>query len=62
MTLYTWAVIQDCRLVGYVRAYSEWDAVRMAEKKYGSRFFVERVYLGDWIAESKEENNETVKR
>ena len=60
MNLYTWAVVQDCRIVGYVRAYSEWDAVRMAENKYGSRLSVERVYLGDWIAESKEKNNEPV--
>jgi len=60
MTMYTWAVIQDCRLVGYIRAYSEWDAIRMAETKYGSRLFVERVYLGDWIAESKGETNELV--
>lgn len=54
MQLYTWAVVQDCRIVGYVRAYSEWDAVRMAEQKYGNRLFVERVYLGDWIGEKNE--------
>jgi hypothetical protein len=58
--MYTWAVVQDCRLVGYVRAYSEWDAMKMAEMKYGSRLFVERVYLGDWIAEAKEQTNEIV--
>ena len=57
MNLYTWAVVQDCRIVGYVRAYSEWDAMRMAENKYGSRLFVERVYLGDWIAEAKERSS-----
>lgn len=60
MQLYTWAVVQDCRIVGYVRAYSEWDAVKFAEMKYGSRLFVERVYLGDWIADAKEKSNETV--
>jgi hypothetical protein len=60
MTLYTWAVVQDCRIVGYVRAYSELDAMKMAETKYGSRLFVERVYLGDWIGEAKEQTNETV--
>ena len=57
MTLYTWAVVQDCRIVGYVRAYSEWDAVKFAEMKYGNRLFVERVYLDDWIADSKEVKN-----
>ena len=60
MTMYTWSVIQDCRLVGYVRAYSEWDALKLAEQKYGARLFVERVYLGDWIAEHKEVKNEPV--
>lgn len=60
MKMYNWAVIQDCRLVGYVRAYSEWDAVRMAEKRFGDRFFVERVYLGDWITDTKEVTNESV--
>ena len=54
MKPFTWAVVQDCRLVGYVRAYSEWDAMRMAEKKYGSRLFVERVYLNDPIPEGKD--------
>ena len=51
MKLYTWAVMQDCRIVGYVRAYSEWDAIKMAEKKYGSRLFVERTYLGEPVEE-----------
>jgi hypothetical protein len=60
MQLYTWAVVQDCRIVGYVRAYSEWDAMKFAEMKYGSRLFVERVYLGDWIGQAKEQTNETV--
>jgi len=60
MTLYTWAVVQDCRIVGYVRAYSEWDAMKFAEMKYGSRLFVERVYLGDWIGEVKEQTNEAI--
>lgn len=60
MKMYNWAVIQDCRLVGYVRAYSEWDAVRMAEKRFVDRFFVERVYLGDDVEENKEQTNEAV--
>lgn len=53
MILYTWSVVKDCRLVGYVRAYSEWDALRKANDKYGERLFVERVYLGDWIGENQ---------
>lgn len=57
MKLYTWAVVKECRIVGYVRAYSEWDAMKMAETKYGSRLFVERVYLGDCVADSKEVEN-----
>jgi len=57
LTLYTWAVVQDCRIVGYVRAYSEWDAIKAANTKYGERLFVERVYLGDWIADSTEVKN-----
>ena len=47
MTLYTWAVVKECRIVGYVKAYSEWDALRMATVKYGERLFVERTYLGE---------------
>jgi hypothetical protein len=58
--LYTWAVIQDCRLVGYVKSYSAWDANKKAHEKYGDRLFVERVYLGDWIADAKEVKNEPV--
>lgn len=60
MILYTWAVVKDCRLVGYIKAHSEWDAMRMANMKYGDRLFVERVYLGDWIADAKEKVNESV--
>ena len=60
MKLYTWAVIKECRIVGYVKAYSEWDAVAMANRKYGDRLFVERTYLGDWIGDTEEKNNELV--
>ena len=56
MKLYTWAVMQDCRIVGYIRAYSEWDAIKMAEKKYGSRLFVERTYLGEPVEEKGRHN------
>lgn len=45
MKPYTWAVIQDCRMVGYVVSYSEYEAMKLATKKYGSRLFVERVNL-----------------
>ena len=47
MKLYTWAVVKDCRIVGYVKAYSEWDALKMANMKYGQQLFVERTYLGE---------------
>lgn len=47
MTLYTWAVVKECRIVGYVKAYSEWDALKMANTKYGQQLFVERTYLGE---------------
>lgn len=40
--VYTWAVWKDNRLVGYVRSYSEWDAIRIANSKYGIRLYVER--------------------
>lgn len=53
MKLYTWAVIKDCRIVGYVRAYSEWDAMSFANRSYGDRLFVERIYLGDPIPENQ---------
>lgn len=54
MILYTWVVMKDCRIAGYVKAHSEWDATRIAQERYGDRLFVERVYLGDWIADAKE--------
>lgn len=45
MKPYTWAVIQDCRLVGYVVSYSGMEAMKIATKKYGERLFVERLNL-----------------
>lgn len=45
MNLYTWAVVKECRLVGYIKALSEREALRMAEKQYGYNLFVERVNL-----------------
>lgn len=52
MKLYTWAVVQDCRIVGYVKAYSEWDAMRFASMKYGERLFVERTLLEEAVHNS----------
>ena len=45
MSPYTWMVRKDCRLVGYVLAYSERDALIKAQDKYGCNLFVERVNL-----------------
>ena len=42
MTEYTWMVWQHNRLVGYVTAYSEWEAYARASKMFGSNFYVER--------------------
>lgn len=46
MNEYLWAVWKDCRLVGYVKAYSEYSALQKAEKEYGKRIFLERTYVG----------------
>lgn len=42
MKEYTWMVWQYNRLVGYVTAFSEWEAYARASKSYGSNFYVER--------------------
>jgi hypothetical protein len=42
MREYTWMVWQHNRLVGYVVAYSEWEAYARAAKQYGSHFYIER--------------------
>jgi len=46
MILYTWAVWQNNRLVGYVESSSEWNAIRLAHSKYGSCLYVERCLMG----------------
>lgn len=46
MILYTWAVWQNNRLVGYVESSSEWNAIRLAHSKYGSCLYVERCLFG----------------
>ena len=45
MREYTWLVWQNNRLVGYVTAYSEWDAYAKASKMFGSHFYIERRFL-----------------
>jgi hypothetical protein len=44
MKPFTWMVWQNNRLVGYVVAYSEWEAYAKAAKMFGSNFYVERPY------------------
>jgi hypothetical protein len=44
MIEYTWMVWQNNRLVGYVTAFSEWEAYAIAAKMFGSNFYVERPY------------------
>jgi len=44
MNPYTWMVWQRNRLVGYVEAFSEWEAYAKAAKQYGSEFYIERPY------------------
>lgn len=46
MNEYLWAVWKECRLVGYVKAYSEFSAWERAEKEYGKRIFLERTCVG----------------
>ncbi len=45
MKPYSWAVWKNNRLAGYVVAYSEWDAYRIAKSKYLSNFYLERKSL-----------------
>ena len=42
MKMYSWAVWKNCRIVGYVEAYSEYDANIKAVNKYGRDIFLER--------------------
>ena len=42
MTEYVWMVWKNARLVGYITAYGEWDALRIAKNKYGENIFIER--------------------
>lgn len=54
MKPYNWAVVKDCKLVGYVVSYSEREAMRLATEKFGGRLFVERVYLGQPVPEGQD--------
>lgn len=54
MTEYLWAVWKECRLVGYVKAYSEYYAMQKAEKEYGKRIFLERTMVGQVSIECSE--------
>ena len=49
MIEYNWAVWKDCRLTGYIKAYSENDALKRAKEKFGENLFIERVVLGNPI-------------
>lgn len=40
---YSWRVFQHNRFVGYVVAFSEIDAYRKANSKYGDYIWIERV-------------------
>lgn len=42
MQMYSWAVWKNCRIAGYVEAYSEYDAYIKANNKYGCDIFLER--------------------
>lgn len=42
MILYNWAVYKNCRIVGYVSAYSEYEATVKAHTKYGRNIFLQR--------------------
>lgn len=45
MIEYTWIVWKNNRLVGYVMAYSEWEAYEKASKIFVSNFYIERSTL-----------------
>ena len=42
IAFYTWYVWQNNRLVGYVTAYGQWDALRSAKNRFGEEIFIER--------------------
>lgn len=42
MILYNWTVYKNCRIVGCVIAYSEYDATAKAIKEFGNNIFLVR--------------------
>ena len=53
MVEYQWMVWKDCRLVGYVLAYSEYEALTKAKDSYGERLFVERPFFQERVLTSR---------
>lgn len=53
---YTWMVLVDNKIVGYVKSKSEIDALRIAKDKIAKNcpFFIERAYLGNPIPTEKD--------
>jgi hypothetical protein len=45
MIEYTWRVVKNNRFVGYVLAFSETEAIRKANDKFGSNIWVERLLM-----------------
>jgi len=43
MIEYTWVVWKNCRLVGYVKSFSELNALEKAKKEFGDSLFIERM-------------------
>jgi hypothetical protein len=42
MKFFVWAVWRRCRLVGYIKAYSEWEAQSKSESQFGKEIFIIR--------------------
>jgi len=40
---YSWRVFQNNRFVGYIVSFSEIDAFRKAQDKYGKNIWIERI-------------------
>jgi hypothetical protein len=43
MSTDTYMVMKGSKIVGYVQAYSTYNALRKAEKLYGSNLLIERI-------------------
>ena len=42
-TAYSWRVFQNNRFVGYIVSFSQTDALRKAQEKYGDHIWIERI-------------------